>query len=551
MDSDNGKPEQLSRFSGQSLEFPQITLSQMLQRTVAAVPQAEAMVFYGRTWTFAELGTAVSVAAAACAKSGIGKGDRVGLLLPNCPQYVISYYALAQVGAIAVQLNPMLTAPELAGIVADCGMTAAVALDRLIPGLLHAGGGPLQRVIAVALAAGDAADDPSGDARVQAWDAWLAEGASLLRSGAPAPVAQLDPLVDAAVLQYTGGTTGLPKGAVLTHANLLANVAQTMQFFVSGNLGPGDRCLCALPLFHVYGMTCAMNVSIAAGASLLLVPHFVADEIIGLVRTYRPSYFPGVPTMYTALSRHPEAASAGLDAIRMCISGSAPFPLEQMRQFEEATGALVLEGYGLSEASPLTHVNPVVGQRKPGSVGPPVGGTDAAIVDSETGLRVLPVGEVGELIVRGPQVMAGYYGHAQETADALRDGWLYTGDIARMDEDGYTYIVDRKKDVIIASGFKVYPREVEEVLLTHPAILETAVVGAPDAYRGETVVAHIVLRPGASLSESELDAFCRARIAAYKVPHEVVYAQSLPRSAVGKTLRRSLRAAHVSSEGTR
>lgn len=524
----------------------------MLQRTVAAAPDAEAMVFYGRAWTFADLGAAVSAAAAACTQSGIGKGDRVGLLLPNCPQYVISYYAVVQVGAIVVQLNPMLRAPELAGIVADCGMKAAIALDRLLLGLLQAEGGPLERVINVTLstrdATGDSADS-AGDARVQEWDAWLEEGVSLLRSGAPA--AELDPLVDAAVLQYTGGTTGLPKGAVLTHANLLANAEQTMQFLASNRFGPGDRCLCALPLFHVYGMTCAMNVSIAAGASLVLVTNFVVDEIIGLIRSYRPSYFPGVPTMYTALSRHSQAMTAGLDAIRMCISGSAPFPLEQMRHFEQVTGALVLEGYGLSEASPLTHVNPVAGERRPGSVGPPVGGTEAAIVDSETGRRVLPVGEVGELIVRGPQIMAGYYAREEETADTLRDGWLYTGDIASMDADGYTYIVDRKKDVIIASGFKVYPREVEEVLLTHPAILETAVVGAPDAYRGETVVAHIVLRPGSTLSQSELDTFCRERMAAYKVPHEVVYADSLPRSAVGKTLRRTLRDTRVRSEGTR
>ncbi len=564
-DAEEKTAEKPSKFSGQPLRAPLITLSQMLESTVKSAPDAEAMVFYGRVWSYAQLAAAVSAAAAACARCGVGKGDRVGLLLPNCPQYVVSYYALARIGAVTVQLNPLLTGHELAEIVADCGMKAAVAIDRLAPLLLQIAGGSLDCVVSVAFgekrATADVADRGDvavdvpadvadrGDVRERSWDAWLQEGFALAKTGEPLSP-PLDPSVDAAVLQYTGGTTGSPKGALLTHANLVTNVEQIREFFLSAGLVPGDRCLCALPLFHVYGMTCAMNASIAAGMSLVLVPQFQPDEVMEIIRTYRPSYFPGVPTMYMALAARPGAATAGLDAIRVCISGSAPFPPEAMRRFEAATGAIVLEGYGLSEASPLTHVNPFTGHRKPGSVGPPVGGTEAAVVDSETGSRILPVGAQGELVVRGPQVMAGYFGRPQETGAALRDGWLYTGDIARMDEDGYTYIVDRKKDVIIASGFKVYPREVEEVLLAHPAIAEAAVIGVPDAYRGETVAAHIVLRAGATLSRDELDAHCRRSLASYKVPHEVVYAAGLPKTAVGKTLRRALRESHVSSEAT-
>ena len=554
-DAEERTAEKLSKFSGLPLRAPLITLSQMLESTVKRAPDAEAMIFYGRVWSYAQLAAAVSAAAAACARCGIGKGDRVGLLLPNCPQYVVSYYALARIGAVIVQLNPLLTEHELAEIAADCGMKAAVAIDRLAPLLLQIAGESLGCVVSVAFGENRApADAPSDvadrrDAREWSWDAWLQEGVALSKTGELLS-SPLDPSVAAAVLQYTGGTTGLPKGALLTHANLVANVEQIREFFLSAGLGPGDRCLCALPLFHVYGMTCAMNASIAAGMSMVLVPHFQPDEVMEIIRTYRPSYFPGVPTMYTALAGQPGAAKAGLDAVRVCISGSAPFPPEAMRQFEAATGAIVLEGYGLSEASPLTHVNPFTGPRKSGSVGPPVGGTEAAVVDSETGSTILPVGAQGELVVRGPQVMAGYFGRPQETSAVLRDGWLYTGDIARMDEDGYTYIVDRKKDVIIASGFKVYPREVEEVLLAHPGIVEAAVIGVPDAYRGETVAAHIVLRAGATLSRDELDAHCRRSLASYKVPHEVVYAAGLPKTAVGKTLRRALRESHVSSEAT-
>jgi len=359
------------------------------------------------------------------------------------------------------------------------------------------------------------------------------------RGGGP-PAVEIDPAEDVAILQYTGGTTGTPKGAMLTHRNLVANALQTRAWFLQAEEG-NERALAVLPFFHVYGMTVAMNLPIALASAIILLPRFQIDEVLKTINRYQPTMFPGAPTIYVAFNNHPHIKRYKVGSIKECISGSAPLPVEVKKRFEELTGGRLVEGYGLSEASPVTHSNPLDGRDIPGSIGFPLPDTDAKIVDLDTD-EELGVGEVGELVIRGPQVMKGYWNRPEETAQTLKDGWLHTGDIAKMDEQGYFYIVDREKDVIIASGYNVYPREVEEVLYQHPKVAEAAVVGIPDPYRGETVKAFIVPHAGEELDEEELVAFCRKHLAAYKVPRLIEFRESLPKTAVGKVLKRELRA---------
>jgi long-chain acyl-CoA synthetase len=327
---------------------------------------------------------------------------------------------------------------------------------------------------------------------------------------------------------------------MLTHLNLVVNATQVRAWNPNPDPPGQGRILTAIPLFHVYGMTVCMNAGLLGGAELILLPRFDLQQVMDTIRDTHPTSFPGVPTMYIAVNRFPNAEQYGLDSIKVCNSGAAPMPAEVMQAFEQRTGAQICEGYGLSEASPVTHCNPIGGRRKPGTVGLAYPDTDCEIVDVETGTRVLPAGEPGELRIRGPQVMAGYWQMPEETAIALRDGWLYTGDIGKLDDDGYLSIVDRKKDMIICSGFNVYPRDVEEVLYEHPAVQEACVAGVPDVYRGETVKAYVVRKPGTELAARELIDFCRGRMAAFKAPTIVEFRESLPKSAVGKVLRRVL-----------
>jgi long-chain acyl-CoA synthetase len=353
------------------------------------------------------------------------------------------------------------------------------------------------------------------------------------------PEVEIDPEEDVALLQYTGGTTGVPKGAMLTHKNLIANALQSRAWFLQAEEGR-ERVLAVLPFFHVYGMTVAMNLAVALGGALILLPRFRIDEVLEAINKYQPTIFPGAPTMYVAFNTHPHIKRYKVSSIKECISGSAPLPVEVKKRFEQLTGGRLVEGYGLSEASPVTHSNPLDGRDIAGSIGLPFPDTEAKIVDPVTG-EDLPIGQVGELVVRGPQVMKGYWNKPEETAHALKGGWLHTGDIARMDDRGYFYIVDRAKDMIIASGYNVYPREVEEVLYQHPQVAEVAVIGVPDPYRGETVKAFIVPRAGEELNEEEITSFCRERLAAYKIPRLIEFRDSLPKSAVGKVLKRELR----------
>ncbi|HSE98100.1 MAG TPA: AMP-binding protein, partial [Blastocatellia bacterium] len=353
----------------------------------------------------------------------------------------------------------------------------------------------------------------------------------------------IDAEQDIAVLQYTGGTTGVPKGAMLTHSNLYAAVLQcsawSSYFTERGN----ERFLLVIPYFHVYGMVVGALFGVWSGAMQILIPKFDVNLLLEAIMQYEPTYFPGVPTLFISLLNHKEAKSHGLNRVRRFNSGSAPLPIEVIEQFEQMSGAMLYEGYGMTETAALATTTATLAKRKPGSIGLPVTGTECKIIDLETGEREVEVGEEGELCLRGPQVMKGYWNKPEETAEALRDGWLRTGDVARMDEDGYFYIVQRKKDMIIVSGFNVYPNEVEDVLFTHAAVKEAAVIGVPDTYRGEAVKAFIVLKPDAQATGEELIEHCRARLARYKVPSLIEFAETLPKSAIGKVLRRELREA--------
>jgi long-chain acyl-CoA synthetase len=509
--------------------IPDQPVYDLLRASAERYPELAAVRFYGTRLSYAAVWEQALRAATVFAGVGVRPGDRVALMLPNCPQYVIAYHGALRAGAIVVQVNPLYTPRELAYILNNAGAETIVVADALYPVVQAAFAGTELRRVFVTRLRGEGTLGP---------EACGFEVALAAADVAPPEVAT-DPSA-VAVLQYTGGTTGVSKGAMLTHRNLVANVVQ-IDAFNSQAAPPGDgRMLAVIPLFHVYGMTVCMNYALLRGWEIILLPRFDVQDVMETIRATRPTHFPGVPTMYVAVNNFPNAETYGVDSIKFCNSGAAPMPVEVMDAFERRFGAKILEGYGLSEASPVTHGHPPLGTRKPGTVGVPVPATDAEIVDVTDGTTVLPVGEAGEIRIRGPQVMAGYWHMPDETVVALRDGWLYTGDVGRMDEDGYFRIVDRKKDTIIASGYNVYPRDVEEVIYEHPAIQECCVAGVPDPYRGETVKAFVVAKPGATVTADELTAFCRERLAVFKVPKLIEFRESLPKSAVGKILRRAL-----------
>lgn len=537
------------------LEYPDRPLFSFLDETAGRKPDGIATVFMGARLTWQQVRAQADAFAAALAALGLRPGERVAIMLPNLPQTVVTFYGALKAGAVVVMTNPLYTERELEHQLRDSGAETLVFLDLLYPRVSGAiPGTPVRRLIVASVR--DALRFPLSvlyplKARREGHSLHVPPAENLHRlpdllrrfRGARPPAVTVR-AEDLALLQYTGGTTGVSKGAMLTHRNLVANTLQTYEW-IRGFSDGEHRVLAALPFFHVYGLTAALNLGVAAGATLILMPRFQAGELLKLVQRYRPTLFPGAPTMYVAVNNHPDVRKYDLRSIRACISGAAPLPVEVQNRFEALTGARLVEGYGLTEASPVTHANPLQGRRVVGSVGVPFPDTDVRIVNPETGEEV-PTGEVGELCVRGPQVMQGYWNRPEETARVLRDGWLHTGDVARMDADGYCYIVDRLKEVIIAGGYNVYPREVEEVLYEHPAIVEAAVIGVPHEYRGETVKAFVVPRPGASLSEQEVIEYCRTRLARYKVPTAVEFRESLPKSMAGKVLRRVLREEELS-----
>ncbi|HYF90846.1 MAG TPA: long-chain fatty acid--CoA ligase [Symbiobacteriaceae bacterium] len=524
------------------LEYPQIPAYHFLFEQIRRHPDRAALLFYGKKISYRELGEQIDRFAVGLIKRlGIRKGDRVGIILPNCPQNVIATVGAQRAGAIPVQFNPMYVSREIAYQVRDSGCRAMITLDLFWSKVKEAGGVeayvvtgmpdylpfPLNLLFPLKTKA-----PKIGSSEAIRFTDMLKEDASAFQ---PVGVKWAE---DPAILMYTGGTTGTSKGVMLTHFNLTANIAQIKEWLGRPEDGH-DTVLVVLPMFHSYGLTAALSYALATGSTCILVPKFDAREILKLIQKHRPNSFPGVPTIYTALLHDPEIGKFDLSSIDFCVSGAAPLPVELMQQFERVTGASILEGYGLTETSPVTHSNPMKGRRVPGSVGLPYPDTDVRIVDLETA-EDLPLGQEGEVLIRGPQVMKGYWNKPEETAAIIRDGWLYTGDIGRMDDDGYLYIVDRKKDMIIAGGFNIYPREIDEILYQHPAVLEACSVGVQDEYRGETVKAFVVLKPGAAATEQEILDFCKERLAAYKRPRAVEFIDALPKSTVGKVLRRVL-----------
>ncbi len=525
-------------FVPETIRYPEIPLFELLELACIRYEENVATVFFDQKMRYSELRDHVRKLATALKDMGISKGDRVAVMLPNSPQMIISYYGILEAGGIVTNISPLHVEREIEYELNDSGAETIIYLD-LFHSRIEAvkDSTPLKRLIVTSIT--DYMETPGEVACEKGEGIYFFR--DVISSSTPEPPdIEINPCEDIAALQYTGGTTGIAKGVMLTHYNLVSNVLQiTMwgkEFIQRGK----DVFLCIIPFFHSYGQTVAMNNALFNAATMVLIPQFEINMMLQSIQKYRPNFFPGVPTLYVAILNHPEAVKYGVDKIKLCNSGSAPLAVEVHRQFSKISGGLFIEGYGLTEASPVTHSNPIIGKKKIGSIGIPLPDTEAKIVDVEEGKEEIDIGEPGELIIKGPQVMKGYWKRPEETASTLRDGWLYTGDICTMDQDGYFYVVDRKKDMIIAGGFNIYPREIDEVLYEHPKIQEAVAVGVPDEYRGETVKAFVVLKPGEQASEEEIIKFCRERLAAYKVPRMVEFRDSLPKSMVGKVLRRVL-----------
>ena len=548
-----------------TLEFPTHPVHGFLEQSVRKYPKNDALILVGprfdRRISYAQLDDLSDRFARSLARHGFQPGDRVAIMLPNSIQFMVAAYGIWKAGGVLVQVNPLYRGRDLAFNLKDSGARFAVALSRLYKELHDVRGQTDVKTAFVTnlhdffptkwrLLYGLLRAKKEGDVTPSA--PGIVPYMSMLRG----PRLDARPAVSPdspAVLQYTGGTTGIPTAATLTHQNLVCNCIQARSWLSDLREGE-ERILSVVPFFHVFGLTVCMNLSMAIGAAniMILMKLFEVKTVVEAVPKYRPTVFPGVPAMYLAINQLRDVEKYDLKSIRACVSGSAPLPLEVMRRFEELTGGRITEGFGMSEASPLTHANPIYGTRKSGSIGVPVSSTDAKIVDVETGTKDLPLGQVGEMVVRGPQVMKGYWNNPTETALTIRNGWLYTGDIAKMDEDGYFFIEDRKKDMVIIGGFKVFPREVEEVLYEHPKVKEAAVAGIKHRVRGEMLVAHVVLKDGGDgrALKRELHDFCAQRLSAYKVPRRFEIVTEIPKTIIGKALRRAIRDSEQAKDET-
>ena len=534
--------------------FEDVTLPQFLERAAAAHPDTRALVFLNGRLTYRELKDHVDRLATALAALGVTKDRRVAIQLPNLPQTVIAYYATVRLGAQAVFTNPLYTTQEMAHQWSDAGCEVAIVTDFTFDQKIkdHRSELPISAYVIARIP--DYLRFPLNvlaplklkRQKPHPAIARVAPGPGihffkdLIARTEPRPPAAAIGMDDLAVLQYTGGTTGVSKGAMLTHRNLSYNVQQARAWLPTLQTGV-EVMLTALPIFHVFGMTVCMNLPVYIGGTLVLLPN--PRDIPMLVKEIekrRVTIAPLVPALINAINQLTGIEKRDLSSVKVCVSGSAPLSVDVQQRFETLTGGKICEGFGLTETSPVTHINPLQGRRKIGTIGLPIVATDCRIVDIESGTRDLPVGEAGELLIQGPQVMTGYWKKPDETANVLRDGWLHTGDLAVMDADGYFKIVGRKKEMIDVSGYKVYPDEVDRVLMSHPAVLEAATIGVPDAKRGETVKSFVVLRPGMNATAEELMAHSRATLAPYKVPREVEFRTELPKSAALKILRREL-----------
>ncbi len=543
----------------QTIEFPKAPLFDFLEESARKYPERACTIFKGAVITYRDMNAITDHIGAALVDMGVKKGDRLGIFMPNTPQFVMAYYGILKAGGVVVATNPLYTAPEIEHQASDAGIEMMFVMTnfyntikkaqpktkikKLIVTNLKETLPPLMRLLFTL------AREKKGGFRIegglQDGDVWFQDVLAKYKN-APRPTLEINP-DDTALFQYSGGTTGVSKAAVAMHRNVVANTLQLRAWFVNMEEGR-EIFLMGIPLFHVYGMVAGMSLSMAAGATMVMIPN-VRDlkDVMDNISKYKCTIFPGVPALYNGINNHPDvkAGKYNLTSIKACISGSAPLLRETKEEFEKLTGGKVFEGYGLSEAPTGTHCNPLLGENKVGSIGMPLPEMECRVVSLDDGETDLPQGEIGELLLQGPQVMKGYHNMPTETANSLRkdkDGkiWLYTGDIVRMDEDGYFYIVDRKKELIKPGGFQVWPREVEDVIGAHPKVLEVGVGGIPDPQRGETVKAWIVMKPGETLTEAELKAFCKERLAPYKVPTHYEFRSELPKTTVGKILRREL-----------
>ncbi|MBN2568570.1 MAG: long-chain fatty acid--CoA ligase [Deltaproteobacteria bacterium] len=534
------------------IDYEEVCMPKYLERSAGKFPDRDALVFQGYSITFRELKDMVDRFASCLASFGIRKGDAVAILLPNVIPCVAAYFAVLKLGAITVMNNPLYTDRELEYQFNNSDSKVLITLDLLANRMIDLRPKTGIREI-VYTSIGDYLPFPKnllfplvGKKKKLAADVKEAENVyrwkdCIKSHDANSPAAELN-FDDVAMYQYTGGTTGVSKGVMLTHSNLSKQVQQIRAWFPTFKEGE-EIILGALPFFHVFGLTTAMNLGVYFAWTDILVPKPQPEPLLEAIGKFKPTFAPLVPTMYIGMLNHPNVKNTDMTSIKGCFSGSAPLPVEVIHDFEKATGAIIVEGFGLTETTPVTHINPFAGgKRKVGSIGLPISDTECRIVDLEGGTADVPVGEPGELIIKGPQVMKGYLGMPDETANTIRNGWCYTGDIATMDEEGYFYIVDRKKDMIISGGFNIYPRDIDEVFYENSKVQEACSIGIPDPKRGENIKVFIVLKEGKTATEEEMIDFCKDKLAKFKLPSEIEFRKELPKTNVGKILRKQLRA---------
>lgn len=542
----------------EKINYEELTMPDYLEKSAKDFPDNTAMVFVGYKLNYRQFKDQVDRFATCLADFGVKQGDAVSILLPNSIPCVVAYYAILKIGAIVVMNNPLYSDPELEHQFTDSDSKVLVTLDALgnrmidlrpktkIKQIVYMGIGdflnPIKRFLGKKLKKFPFADvKPAPD--VYRWMDCL----SKYQPNPPKVKLTFD---DIAMYQYTGGTTGVSKGVMLTHGNLSKQVQQINAWFPSFGRGK-EVMLGALPYFHVFGLSTLMNLCVHMGWNQILIPRPQPEPLLEAIRQYRPTSAPLVPTMIIGMLNHPDLNKTDISCIKAAFSGSAPLPVEVIQEFQKKTGTFVSEGFGMTETCPVTHINPFKGKQKVGSIGLPISDTLVKIVDLDDGVTEIPVGKPGELLIKGPQVMKGYKGMPEETADVLKDGWIYTGDIATMDEDGYFYIVDRKKDMIISGGYNVYPRDIDEVYYTNPKVQEACSIGIPDPKRGENVKLFIVLKEGKTATAEEMIEYGKAHLAAYKLPTEVEFRKELPKSTVGKVLRKELRAEELKTRKAR
>lgn len=519
-----------------SVLYPPLSIKQMFNACAEATPERDYLIINDIKMPYGLVNMMARKAANALASLGVKKGDRVALMSPNVPQYVIAFQACAKLGAIVVQVNPLSAGPELHHYLKDSGAETLIVLAAFAKGpveILEAKDTPLKNVITFQI--------PSVTTEVQVGPGIHDFNELVGAADDSEPSVDVRPS-DVLMLQYTGGTTGLSKGCVLTNDNLVS-IAYQENYWMAPLLDKDEplRSLAAVPIYHIYGFNMNVNANHVSGGTIILVPQPSVDNVLAAINKHEPNIFPAVPAMIIGLNQHPDITTSKIRSVKAVVSGSAPLPVEAMRTFEKLSGAVITEGYGMSETSNIVTANPLRTVRKPGGVGIPFPDNDVRIVDLETCTKDMPLGESGELITKGPTVMREYWNNPAETEKAFKDGWLLTGDIAYMDEDGHIFIVDRKKDMILSSGFNVYPREIDELMYSHPKVLQACSFGIPDEKRGESLKLALVLKPGEELTEEEVREFCKANLSGYKVPKEVVFLDELPVTSVGKADRKKLR----------